>query len=169
MGSVYIKSKEGAAKDVLKDLVRAFASGAHAWVARWLTRLAPQVEMARGVQHPVRGLFLRTYLSQISKNLLPDTGSEYEGEGGNVQARSRCHLSLLAWLTVLLRLRNHRMLWTSFCRTSRRRARCNRGWGRAADLHACQQMNKLWVRMQHQGPSRDKVRLCPACRSARRA
>ncbi len=43
--------------------------------------------MARGVQHPVRGLFLRTYLSQVSKNLLPDTGSEYEGEGGNVQAR----------------------------------------------------------------------------------
>lgn len=46
-----------------------------------------QVEMARGVQHPVRGLFLRTYLSQVSKNLLPDTGSEYEGEGGNVQVR----------------------------------------------------------------------------------
>jgi hypothetical protein len=45
--------------------------------------------MARGVQHPVRGLFLRTYLSQVSKNLLPDTGSEYEGEGGNVQVRSR--------------------------------------------------------------------------------
>ena len=44
-----------------------------------------QVEMARGVQHPMRGLFLRTYLSQVSKNLLPDTGSEYEGEGGTVQ------------------------------------------------------------------------------------
>ena len=43
--------------------------------------------MTRGVQHPVRGLFLRTYLSQVSKNLLPDTGSEYEGEGGNIQAR----------------------------------------------------------------------------------
>ena len=41
--------------------------------------------MARGVQHPMRGLFLRTYLSQVSKNLLPDTGSEYEGEGGTVQ------------------------------------------------------------------------------------
>lgn len=43
--------------------------------------------MARGVQHPIRGLFLRTYLMQMSKNLLPDTGSEYEGEGGNVKAR----------------------------------------------------------------------------------
>jgi vacuolar protein sorting-associated protein 35 len=46
--------------------------------------------MARGVQHPVRGLFLRTYLSQVSKNLLPDTGSEYEGDGGTIQARLRC-------------------------------------------------------------------------------
>ena len=53
-----------------------------------------QVEMARGVQHPVRGLFLRTYLSQVSKNLLPDTGSEYEGEGGNVQV---CCWHVAAW------------------------------------------------------------------------
>lgn len=49
--------------------------------------------MARGVQHPVRGLFLRTYLMQMSKNLLPDTGSEYEGEGGNVKARRRSLVS----------------------------------------------------------------------------
>lgn len=62
---------------------------ARALNARWLSGTAAQVEMARGVQHPVRGLFLRTYLSQISKNLLPDTGSEYEGEGGTVQARRR--------------------------------------------------------------------------------
>lgn len=57
MGSVYIKSKEAPAKDVLKDLV----------------------EMCRGIQHPVRGLFLRSYLSQISRDKLPDIGSEYEG------------------------------------------------------------------------------------------
>lgn len=62
VGVVYIKSKDGAAKDVLKDLV----------------------EMAKGVQQPIHGLFLRTYLSQASKTLLPDTGSEYEGNGGNV-------------------------------------------------------------------------------------
>ena len=62
VGSVYIKSKEGAAKDVLKDLV----------------------EMVRGVQQPIHGLFLRTYLSQTSKNLLPDEGGEFEGEGGDV-------------------------------------------------------------------------------------
>ncbi|KAH9662614.1 vacuolar protein sorting-associated protein 35 [Citrus sinensis] len=57
VGSVYIKSKEAPAKDVLKDLV----------------------DMCRGIQHPVRGLFLRSYLSQISRDKLPDIGSEYEG------------------------------------------------------------------------------------------
>jgi hypothetical protein len=40
--------------------------------------------MAKGVQHPMRGLFLRNYLSHVSKDKLPDTGSEYEGAGGTV-------------------------------------------------------------------------------------
>jgi vacuolar protein sorting-associated protein 35 len=63
VGSVYIKSREAAAKDILKDLV----------------------EMTKGVQHPMRGLFLRNYLSHCSKDKLPDIGSEYEGAGGGVQ------------------------------------------------------------------------------------
>jgi len=63
VGGVYIASMEAPAKDVLKDLV----------------------EMLKGVQHPMRGLFLRSYLTQISKNRLPDVGSPYEGAGGNVQ------------------------------------------------------------------------------------
>ncbi|BBN06357.1 vacuolar protein sorting-associated protein 35 [Marchantia polymorpha subsp. ruderalis] len=92
VGSVYIKSKEAPAKDVLKDLV----------------------EMSRGVQHPIRGLFLRSYLSQISRDKLPDVGSEYEGEGGNVMD------------AVEFVLQNFT------------------------------EMNKLWVRMQHQGPAREK-------------
>ena len=51
VGAVYIQSKENvSAKDVLKDLV----------------------EMTKGVQHPIHGLFLRAYLSQASKDLLPD-------------------------------------------------------------------------------------------------
>uniref|UniRef100_A0A2C9U0C8 Vacuolar protein sorting-associated protein 35 n=1 Tax=Manihot esculenta TaxID=3983 RepID=A0A2C9U0C8_MANES len=58
VGSVYIKSKEAPAKDVLKDLV----------------------EMCRGVQHPIRGLFLRSYLAQVSRDKLPDIGSEYKGD-----------------------------------------------------------------------------------------
>lgn len=63
VGSVFIESKESACKDILKDLV----------------------EMCRGVQHPMRGLFLRNYLSQMSKNKLPDEGSEYEGDGGTTR------------------------------------------------------------------------------------
>ena len=63
VGGVYISSLEAPAKDILKDLV----------------------EMVKGVQHPIRGLFLRNYLTQVSKNRLPDHGSVYEGVGGNVQ------------------------------------------------------------------------------------
>eukprot|EP01061_Rhynchopus_euleeides_P018108 TRINITY_DN29947_c0_g1_i1.p1 TRINITY_DN29947_c0_g1~~TRINITY_DN29947_c0_g1_i1.p1 ORF type:complete len:794 (+),score=426.61 TRINITY_DN29947_c0_g1_i1:72-2453(+) len=62
VGSVYIKTKAAPAKDILKDLV----------------------EMCKGVQHPTRGLFLRHYLSTITKNKLPDAENEYIGEGGSV-------------------------------------------------------------------------------------
>ncbi|KAG2393890.1 hypothetical protein C9374_003654 [Naegleria lovaniensis] len=62
IGAIYIKSKQAPAKDILKDLV----------------------EMCKGVQHPTRGLFLRNYLSQITKDKLPDTGGDYEGIGGTV-------------------------------------------------------------------------------------
>jgi len=51
---VYIKSGVGSKKDILKDLV----------------------EMCRGVQHPLRGLFLRNYLLQCTRNMLPDIGEE---------------------------------------------------------------------------------------------
>ncbi|KAL3845003.1 hypothetical protein ACJIZ3_002406 [Penstemon smallii] len=92
VGSVYIRSKEAPAKDVLKDIV----------------------EMCRGIQHPVRGLFLRSYLSQVSKDKLPDIGSEYEGDADTVMD------------SVEFVLQNFT------------------------------EMNKLWVRMQHQGPTREK-------------
>lgn len=92
VGSVYIKSKEAPAKDVLKDLV----------------------EMCRGIQHPVRGLFLRSYLSQVSRDKLPDIGSEYEGDADTV-------VDAVEFV-----------------------------------LQNFTEMNKLWVRMQHQGPAREK-------------
>eukprot|EP01111_Echinosteliopsis_oligospora_P010949 TRINITY_DN3495_c0_g1_i3.p1 TRINITY_DN3495_c0_g1~~TRINITY_DN3495_c0_g1_i3.p1 ORF type:complete len:808 (-),score=241.77 TRINITY_DN3495_c0_g1_i3:207-2630(-) len=94
VGSVYIKSNEAPAKDVLRDLV----------------------EMCRGVQHPTRGLFLRNYLSEMTKDKLPDSGSPYEGKGGDV--KDGLDFILLNFT----------------------------------------EMNKLWVRMQHQGPVRDKER-----------
>ena len=49
VGIVYIKSKESPCKDILFDLV----------------------EMCRGVQHPLKGLFLRNYLLSSTKELLP--------------------------------------------------------------------------------------------------
>lgn len=53
VGTVYIKTKEYPRRIILRDLV----------------------EMCRGVQHPLRGLFLRNYLLQCTKNLLPDIES----------------------------------------------------------------------------------------------
>jgi len=94
VASIYIKSKRAPAKDILFDLV----------------------ELCRGVQHPMRGLFLRNFLSQISKDKLPDMGSEYEGVGGTVKDAIEFVLQ-------------------------------NFG-----------EMNKLWVRMQHQGAVRERAR-----------
>lgn len=64
VGCLYIRCKEAKSKEILKDLV----------------------ELCKGVQHPTRGLFLRSYLCQRSKGLLPDTGSEFESilGGGDV-------------------------------------------------------------------------------------
>lgn len=62
VGSVYIQTKAAPAKDILCDMV----------------------EMVKGVQQPTRGLFLRYYLVQKTKDKLPDAGSEYAGEGGTV-------------------------------------------------------------------------------------
>lgn len=59
-------------------------------------------------------LFAEFWVLQVSKGLLPDVGSEYEGEGGDIT-------DALAFL-----------------------------------LQNFTEMNKLWVRMQHQGSARDK-------------
>lgn len=92
VGTVYIKVNPISRKDILKDLV----------------------EMCRGVQHPLRGLFLRNYLLQSSKNLLPDQMEELRTGDGTIND--------------------------------------------AVDfiLMNFSEMNKLWVRMQHQGPSREQ-------------
>ncbi|CAA0385673.1 unnamed protein product [Arabidopsis thaliana] len=92
IGSVYIKSKDVTATDILKDLV----------------------EMCRAVQHPLRGLFLRSYLAQVTRDKLPSIGSDLEGDGD-------ADMNALEFV-----------------------------------LQNFTEMNKLWVRMQHQGPSREK-------------
>ena len=91
----------------------------HAWVSA--VYLAESRESAHGpclgmqVQHPTRGLFLRSYLCQVSRGLLPDVGSPYEGEGGTIT-------DALEFL-----------------------------------LQNFTEMNKLWVRMQHQARRRGQV------------
>ena len=94
VGAVYIKSGEAPAKDILKDLV----------------------EMTKGVQHPMRGLFLRNYLSHATREKLPDAGSEYDEAGGTVE-------------------NSIDFILQNFAET-----------------------NRLWVRMQNQGPTKDKKR-----------
>ncbi|KAJ8963339.1 hypothetical protein NQ318_018811 [Aromia moschata] len=93
VGLVYIKTNTSLRRDLLKDLV----------------------EMCRGVQHPLRGLFLRNYLLQCTRNVLPDTPeSEEDCPEGTVKDSIDFVLMNFA------------------------------------------EMNKLWVRMQHQGHSRDR-------------
>eukprot|EP01127_Copromyxa_protea_P006007 TRINITY_DN15815_c0_g1_i1.p1 TRINITY_DN15815_c0_g1~~TRINITY_DN15815_c0_g1_i1.p1 ORF type:complete len:844 (-),score=226.43 TRINITY_DN15815_c0_g1_i1:34-2565(-) len=58
VGCVYIQSMKVPAKEVLKDLV----------------------ELCGGVQQATRGLFLRNYLSEMTKDKLPDEGGKYEGD-----------------------------------------------------------------------------------------
>ncbi|OZJ02141.1 hypothetical protein BZG36_05231 [Bifiguratus adelaidae] len=70
------------------------------------------MEMSRGVQHPTRGLFLRHYLSGMTRDFLPVGDSD--GPEGNLSESIE-------------------FILTNFT-----------------------EMNKLWVRMQHQGHSRDR-------------
>ncbi|KAK3509798.1 hypothetical protein QTP70_011167 [Hemibagrus guttatus] len=93
VGVVYVRSFPQSRKDILKDLV----------------------EMCRGVQHPLRGLFLRNYLLQCTRNILPDDGEQADEEmTGDINDSIDFVLLNFA------------------------------------------EMNKLWVRMQHQGHSRDR-------------
>lgn len=94
VGSVYIQTKEQPAKDILKDLI----------------------EMVKGVQHPMRGLFLRYYLNKCCKDKLPDIGNEYHGVGGDSTDSIEFLLTNLS------------------------------------------EMNRLWIRMQHTGSVKDKIK-----------
>ena len=90
VGTVYMAIEDAPVKEIMKDMM----------------------EMSRGVQHPIRGLFLRYYLSGQVRDCLPQgTGN---GPEGNVE--DSIHFIL-----------------TNFV-----------------------EMNKLWVRLQHQGHSRER-------------
>ncbi|KAH8650119.1 vacuolar protein sorting-associated protein 35 [Xylariales sp. PMI_506] len=90
VGTAYMAIPEAPVKELMKDMM----------------------DMSRGVQHPIRGLFLRYYLSGQARDFLP-TG-EGDGPEGNLQDSINFVL-------------------TNFV-----------------------EMNKLWVRLQHQGHSKDR-------------
>ncbi len=90
VGTVYMAIEDAPVKEIMKDMM----------------------EMSRGVQHPIRGLFLRYYLSGQARDYLP-TGNG-NGPEGNLQDS----------ISFIL---------TNFV-----------------------EMNKLWVRLQHQGHSRER-------------
>lgn len=91
VGTVYISIPNAPVKEVMKDMM----------------------DMSRGVQHPIRGLFLRYYVNQRTKDLLP---TEVEGDevAGNLEDSIQ-------------------FIITNFI-----------------------EMNKLWVRLQHQGHSSER-------------
>lgn len=68
-----------------------------------------------GVQHPLRGLFLRNYLLQCTRNVLPDS-QDIENDSPEGTVKDSVDFVLMNFA----------------------------------------EMNKLWVRMQHQGHSRDR-------------
>ncbi|KAJ6606670.1 vacuolar protein sorting-associated protein 35 [Mycena vulgaris] len=90
VGAVYMSVPDAPVKEIMKDMM----------------------EMSRGVLHPIRGLFLRHYLSGQTRDHLP-VGVD-NGPAGNLQD------SISFVLTNFI------------------------------------EMNKLWVRLQHQGHSRDR-------------
>jgi vacuolar protein sorting-associated protein 35 len=90
VGTVYMAIEDAPVKEIMKDMM----------------------EMSRGVQHPIRGLFLRYYLAGQARDHLPS--GDGDGPEGNLQDS----------ISFIL---------TNFV-----------------------EMNKLWVRLQHQGHSRER-------------
>ncbi|KAI9734690.1 MAG: Vacuolar protein sorting-associated protein 35 [Cirrosporium novae-zelandiae] len=90
VGTVYMSIGNAPVKELMRDMM----------------------EMSRGIQHPIRGLFLRYYLVGQARDHLPKGSGD--GPEGNLQDS----------ISFIL---------TNFV-----------------------EMNKLWVRLQHQGPSRER-------------
>ena len=108
VGSVYMSIPEAPIKEIMKDMM----------------------EMSRGVLHPIRGLFLRHYLSGQTRDHLP-----VRLESGYVSQvlLPRSHYIVCPFNSPAGNLQDSiNFMLTNFTK-----------------------MNKLWVRLQHQGHSRD--------------
>ncbi|KAI1174940.1 vacuolar protein sorting-associated protein 35 [Nemania sp. FL0916] len=90
VGTAYMSVPDAPVKELMKDMM----------------------DMTRGVQHPIRGLFLRYYLSGQARDYLPT------GDGAGLEGNLQDSVSFVL---------------TNFI-----------------------EMNKLWVRLQHQGHSRER-------------
>ncbi|KAH6676936.1 vacuolar protein sorting-associated protein [Plectosphaerella plurivora] len=90
VGTAYMSIEDAPVKELMKDMM----------------------DMSRGVQHPIRGLFLRYYLSGQARDYLP--AGDGDGPEGNLSDSIN-------------------FILTNFV-----------------------EMNKLWVRLQHQGHSRER-------------
>ena len=113
------------------------------------------VEMCKGVQHPTRGLFLRAYLCQVC---LPSPN--YSAEAPLLHT-CRQHVSSLC--KVCIRCSDKHWCAVQVCRglLPELRAEADGEQGDVRDsldflLLNFTEMNKLWVRMQHQGAQRDR-------------
>ena len=107
VGSVYMSIPDAPVKEIMKDMM----------------------EMSRGVLHPIRGLFLRHYLSGQTRDHLP------------IGIDEGCVSSVFTTIWFL--------------------EDCHSPVGNLQDsisfvLTNFIEMNKLWVRLQHQGHSRDR-------------
>ncbi|ORZ25801.1 vacuolar protein sorting-associated protein 35 [Absidia repens] len=91
VGAAYMSMSDAPIREIMRDMM----------------------EMTRGVQHPMRGLFLRHYLCGLTRDHFP-TDTDIDGPEGGI------HESIQFTLTNFI------------------------------------EMNKLWIRLQHQGHSRDR-------------
>ncbi|KAF5400990.1 Vacuolar protein sorting-associated protein 35 [Paragonimus heterotremus] len=130
VGVFYIKCSEFSRREIMRDLV----------------------EMCWGVQHPIRGLFLRSYLLHalrtellpIAEDPLPSVTDSTAGKGPNSSPSNGLDLDK----------------GTVDCSSTIPPVNIQ---GTISDsieflLRNFTEMNKLWVRLQHQGHSRDRER-----------
>ncbi|AAS52578.1 AEL107Wp [Eremothecium gossypii ATCC 10895] len=102
VGTAFLQIKDSPREEILKDMI----------------------EMCKGVQNPVRGLFLRYYLSQRTKEwLLPQNGPAGNASEGRSQENVENNVKKF----------NVEFIINNFI-----------------------EMNKLWVRLQHYGPLRER-------------
>ena len=71
--------------------------------------------MVKGVQHPMRGLFLRYYLLKMMKDKLPDTQNDYEinkyDDNENIDDEASCNVKN-SMNFIMANLSEMNKLWT---------------------------------------------------------